>query len=402
MIPYTAASLRNVPIAEEVSTDELIVHYFHAGYNVLETRGFLIHVHRIQISERQIRLILNRLNLGRRRNSPSSLEEVIPILMQEYRYQNLGYRMLRQRLVIDHGLNVSHETVRVALNVIDPEGVARRRGHRFQRRVFDGHGPNYIVQIDGWDKLKPYGISIHGAIDGFSHKVLWLRACESNKNPCYICHFYLEYVKEIQGVPRIVTADRGTENCHVRDVQRILRWRENYTVREGLSSFMYTSSPRNQRIERFWRSFRGLCGESWIELFKTLAEEGILDISDQVHLELIRICCMQIMQEDLNRVVRLWNQHKIQVHGNSIHNGFKPDVLYYTPEVVNATEYKSHIAANLLELEAHYCTDPPVATKETDFHIAVLSLMMDHNLNLPSTRNEALVLFGELLNILGV
>ena len=31
--------------------------------------------------------------------------------------------------------------------------------------------------IDGWDKLKPYGFAVHGAMDGYSRKLLWLKVC---------------------------------------------------------------------------------------------------------------------------------------------------------------------------------------------------------------------------------
>ena len=28
--------------------------------------------------------------------------------------------------------------------------------------------------IDGYDKLKPYGFCVHGAIDGFSRRIMWI------------------------------------------------------------------------------------------------------------------------------------------------------------------------------------------------------------------------------------
>ena len=28
-------------------------------------------------------------------------------------------------------------------------------------------GPNYIWHMDGYDKLKPFGIAVHGCIDGY-------------------------------------------------------------------------------------------------------------------------------------------------------------------------------------------------------------------------------------------
>jgi hypothetical protein len=40
-----------------------------------------------------------------------------------------------------------------------------------------------VFFVRSYDKLKPYGICIHGAVDGFSRKVLWLEAGTTNNNP---------------------------------------------------------------------------------------------------------------------------------------------------------------------------------------------------------------------------
>lgn len=42
------------------------------------------------------------------------------------------------------------------------------------RRCYYSEGPSYVWHLDGYDKLKPYGFPIHGCIDGFSRKILWL------------------------------------------------------------------------------------------------------------------------------------------------------------------------------------------------------------------------------------
>ena len=39
------------------------------------------------------------------------------------------------------------------------------------------------LAIDGYDKLKPFGFAIHGAIDGYSWKILWLFVGSSNNDP---------------------------------------------------------------------------------------------------------------------------------------------------------------------------------------------------------------------------
>ena len=85
---------------------------------------------------------------------------------------------MRQRLLVHHGIVATCETVRLALSVIDPNGVMLRQSISLRRRVYRNSGPNFAIHFDGWDKLKPYGVSVHGGIDGFSRRLLWLIAAQ--------------------------------------------------------------------------------------------------------------------------------------------------------------------------------------------------------------------------------
>ena len=71
----------------------------------------------------------------------------------------------------------------LAMEIINPGRVEERRNRRLHRRDYISPGPNFVWHIDGYDKLKPYGFPIHGAIDGFSRKVLWLNVGTTNNNP---------------------------------------------------------------------------------------------------------------------------------------------------------------------------------------------------------------------------
>ena len=76
-------------------------------------------------------------------------------------------------------------------------------------------GANFCWRIDGYDKLKPFGFSIHGCVDGFSgfsRRILWLEFQRSNKNPRLIARYFLNSVKGAHGCPACVYTDRGTEN----------------------------------------------------------------------------------------------------------------------------------------------------------------------------------------------
>ena len=68
-------------------------------------------------------------------------------------------------------------------------------------------GPNYCWHLDGYDKLKPYGFPIHGCIDGFSRKMLWLQLSRSNNNPQVILRFFVDAVDACGGCPRKLRID---------------------------------------------------------------------------------------------------------------------------------------------------------------------------------------------------
>ena len=69
------------------------------------------------------------------------------------------------------------------LKEIDPEGTELRKKHRLKRRLYRNPGPNHACHLDGYDKLKPWGFPVHGVIDGFSRKILWLRVTRSKTHP---------------------------------------------------------------------------------------------------------------------------------------------------------------------------------------------------------------------------
>ncbi|XP_033728940.1 uncharacterized protein LOC117318048 [Pecten maximus] len=131
---------------------------------------------------------------------------------------------MTRRLLTRHGIVVPRTVVSDVLRNLDPEGVSRRRRHQFSRRIHINKGPNYLIHIDGYDKLKRYGFPIHGAICGFSRRILWLKIANTNNNPKIIGTFFLEYLNEIKGVPRCVRMDGGTENILVEDMQKSFRW----------------------------------------------------------------------------------------------------------------------------------------------------------------------------------
>ena len=98
------------------------------------------------------------------------------------------------QLLCANNIFVDRETVRVALKSLNPEEVSFMQAHQFHKRKYRVEGPNQLWHIDGNDKLKLFGLSIHECIDGYSRKVLWLAVSSSNKNPRIVAKFYMDAV----------------------------------------------------------------------------------------------------------------------------------------------------------------------------------------------------------------
>lgn len=264
---------------------------------------------------------------------------------------------MQARLRHFHGVFIDRETVRQLLLYVDPVGVYSRRRRRLVRRRYVARGPNYLLHIDGWDKLKPYGICVHGAIDGFSRRIMWLQASRSNNDPFQICHYFCQMVKQLGGLPHIVRSDRGTENVNIERVQILLREQNNDPRGISRTSFLYGRSCANQRIESWWSRFPSMGMETWINHFKQLQHFGIIDTSNHLHIELIRFCFMGILRTELKKVQIEWNTHHIRPVSTSLAPSGKPDIIYFFPEIYDARSYLHNVDDDLLEELTEVATD---------------------------------------------
>ena len=159
-----------LPVVGETSInrDEVIATYFNLGLGYSEILAFLSCSHGVHLSLRQLKRVLKSKGFCRRKNY-TPLQEVVNAIGKEISGSgnSIGYRQMHQRLVTDHCLVVKRETVRIIQKRLDPEGVYLRSRRAFRRRVYSVQGPNYMWHLDGYDKLKPFGFAIHGAIDGY-------------------------------------------------------------------------------------------------------------------------------------------------------------------------------------------------------------------------------------------
>ncbi|MEQ2300387.1 hypothetical protein AMECASPLE_024911 [Ameca splendens] len=196
------------------------------------------------------------------------------------------------------------------LRQLNPQGIALRTRRRFTRRMYHSMGPNYIWHVDGYDKLKPFGLALSECTDDFSRRMMWLVCGNTNNNPSVIALNYINCVKSFGVIPMRLQTDLGTENGTMAAIQCILR-HAHTDYYAGSSSQSYGSSTGNQHIESWWSFFRKGRPQFWMDLFGDL-RDSVNFIGSHEHQRLLRFCFSSVLQKDLDECKDLWNKHRIR------------------------------------------------------------------------------------------
>ncbi len=233
------------------------------------------------------------------------LDGVIRMIYQQS--PNSGTVMVWGQLK-SHEVYVPRRRVRESLMRVCPEAVENRASRAVRRRVYNVPSSNALWHIDGLHCLIRWRIVVHGCIDGFSRKVMYLHASNNNRASTML-QLFLGATEE-HGWPSRVRTDKGGENV---DVARAM-----LTVRgTGRSSHIAGASVHNQRIERLWRdTFRCAC-HCFYALFYDMEDSGILSATNEVQLFLPRL------NRQLDQFCHSWNDH----HLRSEH-GLTPNQLW--------------------------------------------------------------------------
>lgn len=379
--------------------DSIAAYYFAKGFAYSDILMFLAMYHGISLSIRQLHRILRA--SGLRRNSTSTMYSVVRGISEELCAggHSFGYRAMQARLRLRYGISTDRETVRISLGLLDPQGVAMRRRRRLRRRQYFAKGPDFLYHIDGWDKLKRFGLCVHGCIDGFSRRIMWLEAGPSNNNPYVICSYFADCVTRLNGLPCLIRTDHGTENGNVELMQRLLRADHTDDRARINSTFLYGRSTSNQRIEAWWSKFPALGMTTWIDHFRRLEEIGIIDTASTRDIECIKFCFLPILRNELNMIKLQWNTHYIRLsrHQRSIPG--KPDVLYHLPEMYGTCSYLKP-----LDRQSMQCLSWLLTVRIPDcrslYSQIFNNIMRDNSCNRPTTLHEATDLLVVILDLI--
>lgn len=308
---------------ERMLEEELIRDYFNKGFKYDEIREFLDKNHSIAMSIATLKRRVKAYGL-KRKNPDYDIQVVRAKITSILDGPGCigGYRHVWHTLQMQ-GITVPRNIVQNILKELDPEGTAERRAHKLKRRTYHNHGPNDVWHCDGYDKLKPFGFPIHGCIDGWSRKILWLYITRSNNSPHNIATYYLDAVQHFGGCPQKLVTDLGTENGIMASIHSFFR--------DNINGHRYVPSPRNQRIESWWSYFRRSRSNWWINFFKDLEERGTFNRASELESECLWFCFAPLLQADIDQLKEHWNTHYIRKSRHDTVSG-RPDSLYFLPE----------------------------------------------------------------------
>jgi len=236
--------------------------------------------------------------------SEAELDSIMSTLVRNF--PNSGITMMWGHLR-SMSIHVPRRKVSESLHRVNPISVLTRQCTTVSRRAYSVPAPNSLWHIDGLHCLIRWRFVIHGGIDGFSRRIMFLKASTNNRSQS-VLQLFMTAVNEC-GWPSRVRSDRGGENVGVATAMVTVRG-------TGRSSHIAGSSVHNQRIERLWRdTFRCVCHQ-YYSLFYEMENSGLLDPCNETHIFCLHHVYLPRINEHLERFKCAWNNHRLRTEHN--------------------------------------------------------------------------------------
>ena len=284
-------------------SEEVLLNLRALGYSWKEISSLLL-VSRTTLWRRVAELGI-REETGFSNISDEQLDQFVKAFIDTHGF-HVGFSMVYGHLRSTR-LKVQRDRVRASLRRVDPENSGLRWATVITRRTYSVPGPNSLWHIDGHHSLINWGFVIHGAIDGFSRLICFLK-CSTNNKKETVEALFIEATEKYSWPSRVRT-DYGGENTLV--------WQHMLARRgENRGSALVGSSTQNQRIERLWRDlFRCVCS-TFYYTFIAMEEAGILDRNNTLHLFILHYIYLPRVNVAIDSFTRAWNRHPMRTERN--------------------------------------------------------------------------------------
>ena len=230
-------------------------------------------------------------------------------------------------------IHVTRQRVHDSMVRVSPDFVYHRRSNTISRRVYNVPSSNALWHIDGLHCLIRWKIVIHGGVDGYSRRVVYLHASSNNRAET-VYKLFVDAVREC-GWPSRVRSDKGGENVEVARAMLAVRG-------TGRKSHITGSSVHNQRIERLWRDTFRCIGQLYYTLFYDMEAHDLLDPDCDKDLFAIHYVFLPRINHQLTQFANAWNQHPLRTE-----NGLSPLQLWNRGLLSASEEFQKEICDGL-------------------------------------------------------
>ena len=262
--------------------------------------------------------------------SDSELDGVMELLVKDFPSNGIVMMWGQLRSM---SIYVTRQRVHDSLMRVSPHFIEQRHSQTISRCVYNVPSSNYLWHIDGLHCLIRWKIVIHGGIDGFLRRIVYLHASSNNRAET-VFHYFREAATEY-GWPSRVRSDKGGENIEVARAMLSIRG-------TGRKSHITGSSTHNQRIERLWKDTFRCVAQLYYALFYDLEDCGLLDVDCEKDMFALHYVFLPRINNQLTQFVNAWNRHPLHTE-----NGLTPLQLWHRGLLTASAQLQHDIADGL-------------------------------------------------------
>lgn len=207
------------------------------------------------------------------------------------------------------GFRIQRHRIRESMTRVQPRNAILRWGMIVQRRKYHVPWPNSLWHLDGHHSLIRWSLVVHGCIDGFSRRIIYLQ-CSTNNLSETVLALFLNATEDDGGLwPSRIRVDRGVENVRVCDAMVEARG-------EGRGSFIAGPSTHNQRIERLWRDVFRCVLHYFYYVFYAMEDAGIFFLDNPTHVFILHYVFLSRINQALQEYKHAFNNHGVRTANN--------------------------------------------------------------------------------------